>query len=191
MAACVVSSDVKTVIFWGANRTAWAAPMLHLPPARRMQPYYSVKRAITKRKNQLTNVVIGEAVRRLHLAKQNTDKMGGRKAKALRPAPRRTNGKKLKTRPPSNETWLRPRRRRDTRPGFDRAVEEMGKGFNCWGQEGGNDNSYCCAKKIVMPVHKAASAQIGEEDVTSEKRAFRTQSRSAINYGLHRNRLLE
>jgi ribosome production factor 2 len=64
------------------RRTAWAAP--ELAAAARKQPF-AVKRSAVKKKNQSTNL-FGETIGKLHLDKQNVDKMGGRKAKALRRA---------------------------------------------------------------------------------------------------------
>ena len=62
------------------RRTAWADP--ELAAAARKQPTGTQAR---KKKNRSSNL-FGETVGRLHLAKQNVDKLGGRKAKALRRA---------------------------------------------------------------------------------------------------------
>ena len=66
------------------RRTAWAD--LERYRAARQQPGGSGKKSkSTKKKNQSTNV-FGETIGRLHLAAQDVDRMGGRKAKALRRA---------------------------------------------------------------------------------------------------------
>jgi ribosome production factor 2 len=64
------------------RRSAWAAA--ELATAARQQPH-AIKRASVVKKNQSTNV-FGETLGRLHLEKQVVEKMGGRKAKALRRA---------------------------------------------------------------------------------------------------------
>lgn len=64
------------------RRTQWADRDLHI--ASRKQPSSLVPNK-KKRKNKTTNV-FGETLGRLHLEKQNVDKMQGRKSKALRRA---------------------------------------------------------------------------------------------------------
>lgn len=64
------------------RRSAWANA--EMAAAARKQPF-SIKRAAVRKKNKSTNL-FGETVGRLHLEKQDVDKMGGRKAKALRRA---------------------------------------------------------------------------------------------------------
>jgi len=59
------------------RRTAWADP--ELATAARKQPTQLQPK---KKRNKTTNL-FGETIGRLHLAKQNVDHMGGRKAKAL------------------------------------------------------------------------------------------------------------
>ena len=64
------------------RRTAWADPERY----RAARPNTSGKGPKQiKKKNQTTNV-FGETIGRLHLEVQNVDRMGGRKAKALRRA---------------------------------------------------------------------------------------------------------
>ena len=65
------------------RRTAWADPERY----RAARPKTSGNKGPNKikKKNQTTNV-FGETIGRLHLEVQNVDRMGGRKAKALRRA---------------------------------------------------------------------------------------------------------
>ena len=80
-AACLIpcGPDFDYVL----RRTAWADPERYR--AARPSSGSNANKKKSKKKNQSTNL-FGETIGRLHLVPQNVDRMGGRKAKALRRA---------------------------------------------------------------------------------------------------------